>query len=139
MNFDELNAIVAKEAGINICPICGVPYEKYHSRQKTCGTDECKRLWRNRYFDERRRRLLAENPEEFRRYRREAEKKTRRKKREQELMRRNYKKMQSYWERQIDVKEHKIDGGLDYGKKQVEKTLAQVPKIDTSGFEKGEK
>ena len=136
MNFDELNEIIAREAGINICPICGTPFDKYHSRQKTCGTDECKRLWRNRYFEERRRRLLAENPEEFRRYRREAEKKTRRKKREKERMRRNYKKMQSYWERQIDVKERKIDGGLDYGKKQVEKTLEQVPKIDVSGFER---
>ena len=136
MNFDELNEIIAREAGINICPICGTPFDKYHSRQKTCGTDECKRLWRNKYFDERRRRLLAENPEEFRRYRREAEKKTRRKKKEKERMRRNYKKMQSYWERQIDVKERKIDGGLDYGKKQVEKTLEQVPKIDVSGFER---
>jgi hypothetical protein len=47
--------------------------------------------------------------------------------------------MQSYWERQIDVKERKLDGGLDYGKKQVEKTLAQVPKIDVSGFEKRDK
>lgn len=132
MNLDDLNEIITKEAGINICPVCGVPFEKYHSRQKTCGTKECKRLWRNKYYDERRRRLLAENPEEFRRYRREAEKKTRRKKKEQELMRRNYKKMQSYWERQIDVKEHKLDGGLDYGKKQMEKTLAQVPKIDVN-------
>lgn len=136
MNFDELNAIIAKEAGINICPICGVPFDKYHSRQKTCGSDECKRLWHNKYFNDRRKRLLAEDPEAFRRYRREAEKKTRRKKREKERMRRNYKKMQSYWERQIDVKEHKIDGGLDYGKKQVEKTLAQVPKIDVNIGEK---
>ena len=136
MNFDDLNDIVAKEAGVNICPICGVPYEKYHSRQKTCGTDECKKRWHNNYYNDRRRRLLAEHPDEFRRYRREAERKTRRKKKEAELMQRNYKKMQSYWERQIDVKERKLDGGLDYGKKQVEKTLAQVPKIDVSGFEK---
>lgn len=139
MNFDQLNDIIAKEAGINICPICGVPFEKYHSRQKTCGTEECKRLWRCRYFDERRRRMLAENPEEFRRYRREAEKKTRHKKREQELMRRNYKKMQSYWERQLDkdLKIRETEGEFDYGKKQVEKTLAQVPKIDVSEFMKG--
>lgn len=139
MNFDELNAIIAKEAGINICPICGVPFDKYHSRQKTCGSAECKRLWHNKYFRDRRKRLLTEDPEAFRAYRREAEKKTRRKKKEKERMRRNYKKMQSYWERQIDVKERKLDGGLDYGKKQVEKTLAQVPKIDTNGFEKREK
>ena len=136
MNFDLLNEIIAKEAGVNICPICGIPYEKYHSRQKTCGTEECKRLWHNRGVEERRRKMLAENPEEFRAYRREAEKKTRRKKKEKEMLRKNYKKMQSYWERQLD-KERRTDGGLDYGKKQVEKTLAQVSKIDVSGFEKG--
>lgn len=132
MNFDELNELVAREAGVSICPVCSVPFAKRNPRQKTCGSTECKRLWRNRYFEDRRRRMLAENPEEFRAYRRAAEKKTRRKKKERERMKRNYKKMQSYWERQIDVKEHKIDGGLDYGKKQIEKTLAQVPKIDVN-------
>ena len=132
MNFDELNEIVAREAGVSICPICSTPFVKYHSRQKTCGSEECKTKWHNNYYNERRRRLLAENPEEFRAYRREAERKTRRKKKEKERMRRNYKKMQSYWEKQIDVKEHKLDGGLDYGKKQMEKTLAQVPKIDVN-------
>lgn len=136
MNFDELNAIIEREAGVSICPVCGVPFDKYHSRQKTCGSDECKRMWHNKYFRDRRKRMLAEDPEAFRAYRREAEKKTRRKKKEKERMRRNYKKMQSYWERQIDVKERKLDGGLDYGKKQVEKTLAQVPKIDVNIGEK---
>ena len=82
---------------------------------------------------------MTEDIAGFREYRRVAQRKSRRKKKETELMQRNYKKMQSYWERQIDVKERKLDGGLDYGKKQVEKTLAQVPKIDVSGFEKGDK
>lgn len=136
MNFNTLNEIIERETGISICPICGVPFDKYHSRQKTCGSDECKRLWHNKYFNDRRKRMLAEDPEAFRAYRREAEKKTRRKKREKEMLRRNYKKMQSYWERQLD-KERRTDGGLDYGKKQVEKTLAQVPKIDVSEFMKG--
>ena len=56
-------------------------------------------------------------------------------------MRRNYKKMQSYWERQLDkdLKIRDAEDGLEYGKKQVEKTLAQVPKIDVSGFMKGKK
>ena len=137
MNFNTLNEIIEKETGVGICPICGVPFEKYHSRQKTCGSDECKRRWHNNYYNERRRRLLAEHPDEFRAYRREAERKTRKKKREKEMMRRNYKKLQSYWERQIDVKERKLDGGIDYGKKQMEKTLAEVPKIDVSEFMKG--
>lgn len=139
MNFDELNAIIVKETGVKICPICGVPFEGYHRRQKTCGTDECKRLYHNQYLREKRVQWMTEDIAGFREYRRVAQRKSRRKKKETELMQRNYKKMQSYWERQIDVKERKLDGGLDYGKKQVEKTLAQVPKIDVSGFEKGDK
>ena len=134
MNFDELNEIVAREAGVSICPICDVPFIKKHPRQKTCASSECKRAWRNQYFEDRRRRMLAENPEEFRAYRRAAEKKTRKKKKERERMSRNYKKMQDYWQRQEDIKLHETDGGIDYGKHQVEKTLAQVPKIDVSGF-----
>lgn len=136
MNFDELNEIVAKEAGINICPICGVPYEKYHSRQKTCGTDECRRLWHNRYMDAQRKQQYAENADAFREYRREAQRRYRKKKRDKEVANKNYARIQAYWQRQAELREYKLDGGLDYGKKQVEKTLAQVPKIDVSGFEK---
>lgn len=138
MNFEVLDEIVARNSMVNICPICGTPFRKFHSRQKTCGAEECKRLWRCRYYERRRKKKLAEDPEAFREYRREAEKKTREKKKEKEMMRKNYGKMQSYWERQLD-KELKIrdaEDGNSYGKKQVEKTLAQVPKIDVSGFER---
>jgi len=141
MNFDALDEIIAKNAMVHICPICGTPFREYHRRQKTCGTEECKRLWRNRYYEERRRKKLSEDPESLRAYRREAEKKTREKKKETEMMRRNYKKMQSYWERQLDteLKMEEAEDGHEYGKKQVEKTLAQVPKIDVSEFMKGKK
>ncbi len=138
MNFDELNKIVAEKAGLHICPICGIPFSPYHSRQKTCGTDNCKRLYHNKYCDSRRRMNLSEHPEEFRAYRREAERKYRRKKREKEAMARNYDKLEAYWEKQGELKAQLLDGGLDYGKRQVEKTLAQVPKIDVSGFERRE-
>lgn len=134
MDFKVLDEIIAKNSMVHICPVCGTPFREYHSRQKTCGTEECKRMWRNSYYEKRRRTKLAEDPEGFRAYRREAEKKTREKKKETEMMRRNYKKMQSYWERQLDAKlkmEEKEDG-REYGKKQVEKTLAQVPKIDVN-------
>lgn len=137
MNFDELNEIVAKEAGVSICPICGTPFKKFHSRQKTCGSDECKRAWHNQYYNERRRRLLAENPEEFRAYRREAERKYRRKKRSAEMADDNYKKLEDYW---LNRAERRIEtDGLEYGKKQAERTLASVPKIDVSGFKKENK
>ena len=55
------------------------------------------------------------------------------------MMRRNYNSLEDYWTRQAAEEDRVLDGGVEYGKKQVEKTLAQVPKIDTSGFEKREK
>lgn len=136
MNFDALDEIIKKNTNLNVCPICGTPFRPYHSRQKTCGTEECKRIYRNKSSEERRRSKLAENPEEFRAYRREAERKCRKKKREKEVANKNYARIQAYWQRQAELREYKLDGGLDYGKRQVEKTLAQVPKIDVSGFEK---
>jgi len=138
MNFDELNKIVAAEAGLHICPICGTPFTPYHSRQKTCGADNCKRLYHNKYCDSRRRKSLEEAPEAFREYRRNAERKYRKKKKGREAMARNYDKLEEYWEKQGKLKEQILDGGLNYGKRQAEKTLALVPKIDVSGFERRE-
>lgn len=134
MNFDALDDIIRKNTNLNICPICGTPFRQYHSRQKTCGAEECKRRWNNIRSDKHRRRRLAEDPEAFRAYRREAEKKTRKKKKERELVGKNYDTIEEYWQRQAETREHNLDGGLDYGKRQAEKTLAQVPKIDVSGF-----
>lgn len=137
MNFNTLNEIIEKEAGVSICPICGIPYEKYHRNQKTCGTDECKRLWHNRYQEERRRKMLAEKPDEFREYRREAQRKTRQKKRKAKVVDGNYQKLENYW---IDKANRRIEtDGLEYGKKQMERTLADIPKIDVSGFGKDKK
>lgn len=141
MNFDALNEIIRKNLpkGLDICPICGCPFRPYHSRQKTCGTEECMRAWHNKYLEESRRDKLTNSPEEFREYRRDAMRKHRKKKKEAEIMRRNYNSLEDYWTRQAAEEERVLDGGVEYGKKQVEKTLAQVPKIDTSGFEKREK
>ena len=134
MNFDELNEIVAKEAGVYICPICGIPYEKYHSRQKTCGTDECKRLWHNRYVDARRKEMREIDVEAYREYRREAQRKSRQKKRKAKVAEMNLEKIASHW---VNKNDRVLEtGGHEYGKKQVEKTLASVPKIDVSGFGK---
>lgn len=130
MNFDELNEIVAREAGVNICPICGIPYEKYHSQQKTCGTDECKRLWHNKYMRANRKQKYKENADAFREYRREAQRKSRRKKRKTELVDKSYQQLENYW---LDKANRHIEtDGLEYGKKQMARTLAQVPKIDVN-------
>lgn len=134
MNFDELNRIVAEEAGINICPICGTPFDKYHARQKTCGTDECKRLYKNQYLKDRKARLMREDVEAFREKRREAQRKSRRKKRRKEVADENYQKMQEYWASQAE--RHIETDGLEYGKRQMERTLASIPKIDVNIGEK---
>lgn len=137
MNFDELSKIVAEEAGVDICPICGVPYKKRHPSQKTCATEECKRQWRRDYYKDNRKKRIKEDAEAFREYRREAMRKYRHKKRNVEIADGNLAKMQDYWERQS--KRHVETDGIDYGKRQMERTLAQVPKIDVSGFGKERK
>ncbi len=137
MNFDELNAIVAEQAGVDICPICGTPFSKYHSRQRTCGTEECKRLWKNKYLRERRDRLIAEDKEAFKMAHAEAQRKSRHKKKEVERIARNYARIQEHWDRVTEFNKVVADHGFDYGKHQMAKTLAQVPKIDVSGFTKG--
>lgn len=137
MNFDALDEIIAKNTDLHFCAICGTPFRPYHRRQKTCGTEECKRAWNNMRYSNRRKRLLSENPEEFRAYRREAERKSRRKKRNTKLADDNYQKLESYW---LNKADRRIEtDGLEYGKKQAERTLASVPKIDVSGFRKGDK
>lgn len=137
MNFDELNEIVAKEADVNVCPICGTPFKGYHKGQKTCGTDECKRLYKNNYLRERRKRLMEEDIEAYRKHRREAQRKSRRKQRELELAEKNLEKAQEYWDKRAE--RHIETDGIEYGKKQMERTLAMIPKIDVSGFGKEQK
>lgn len=136
MNFDELSEIVAKEAGVDICPICGTPYHRRHPHQKTCATDECKRLYKNQYLREYRKRLMETDIEGFRKYRADAQRKSRHKKKNLDIAEENFMRMQDYWKRQED--RHIDTDGIDYGKKQMERTLAMIPKIDVSGFEKGE-
>ena len=136
MNISELNDIITNETGICICPVCGTPYEKYHSRQRTCGAEECKRLWHNKYLRERRERLIAEDKDAYNRYHTIAQRKSRQKKRNMERADESLRKAQEYWER--FEKRHATDkpDGKGYAERQIERTLSQVPKIDVSGFGK---
>lgn len=141
MNFDELNAIVAKEAGVDICPICEVPFHRRDARQKTCGADECKRLWKNKYLRERRLRLIAEDKELFNFRHAEAQRKSRHKKREEQIARENA-RSDTISTENIERLESLIvmrTPASEYAEQQKAKTLAQVPRIDVSGFEKREK
>ena len=132
MNFDELSKVLTDE-GLNICPICGTPFEKYHSRQKTCGSEDCKRAYHNRYLKERRERLIAEDRDGYNIIHAEANRKYRNKKRNAEIADKNLELMQEHWQNQLKIK-NAVDeeDGIYYGKRQMEKTLAMIPKIDTN-------
>lgn len=134
MNISELEKIIEEQTGNKICPICGTPFKPYHSRQKTCGTEECKKLHHNMYLKERRERLIAEDREAFNRAHALAQWKSRQKKKAKEQSERNYDKIQQHWERFVDSE--KSVSGIDYGKRQAEKTLASIPKIDVEAFMK---
>ena len=134
MNFDELNEIVAKEAGVDICPMCGIPFHRRDARQKTCGASECKRLWKNKYLRERRLRLIAEDKELFNFRHAEAQRKSRRKKRAKQIALEDA--------RQDTISEKSIERleslfvmktpADEYAERQMAKTLANIPKIDVN-------
>ena len=132
MDFDELSKILHEEAGINVCPICGTPYDKRYKQQKTCGNEECKRLYKNKYLRERRERLIAEDREAYNKKHADANRKYRNKKRDAEVVDRNLQKLQDHWERVAGIPDEGADDGFYYGKRQMAKTLAMIPKIDVN-------
>ena len=132
MNFDQLNEIVAKEAGVDICPICETPFRRRDARQKTCGTNECKRLWRNKYLRERRLRLIAEDKELFNFRHAEAQRKSRRKKRAQQIASEDV-ATDTMSAEEIDRLESLFvmrTPADEYAERQRAKTLAGIPKIN---------
>lgn len=138
MNFDSLGKIISDEAGVDICPICDTPFYKRDARQKTCGTNECKRLWKNKYLRERRLRLIEENKELFNARHAEAQRKSRQKKRAEKIASeitepdtmsmKNIKRLESLFVMQEPADE--------YAERQKAKTLALVSKIDVNLEEK---
>lgn len=134
MNILDLEKIIEEQTGNKVCPICSTPFKPYHSRQKTCGDPECKRRYHNEYLRERTKILKDEDREAFNKYHAAANKKYRRK---QKFLR-ELDELQEYMKEQTILAEtinEKVTG-IDYGKKQAEKTLASVPKIDVEGFMK---
>lgn len=133
MNFDELSKIVADEAGVSICPICGSPFKKYHSRQIICSSPDCKKTYRADYFKKRTARIREEDVDSFRKKHNEAQKRYRQKRKENKAIDDNLKKTQEYWERRKQALEPKEESdGKGYAQQQIEKTLSQIPKIDVN-------
>ena len=132
MNFDELSNILNEQAGINVCPICGTPFDKRYKQQKTCGKDECKREHKKLYMRERRRKLIEGDRELYNKYHAEAQRKYRNKKKGKEVVEKNLDKVEEYWENYKGERKGVVVEKSDYGKRQMEKTLAMIPKIDVN-------
>lgn len=130
MNIKELEAALA-EKGLTICPICGTPFKPYHSNQKSCASPECKQALKRERAREWREKKKAEDIIAWRAYRAEATRKTRHKKRSVERAEERLEKLEEYTKR-IEEQDKRLEDGINYGKRQAEKTLAQVPKIDVN-------
>ena len=126
MRLEELTEILNKEAGITCCPICATPFKAYHSRQKTCGSPECKKVYNSRHVSESAKTKRRESPEDYRKYKREQMMRYRRKQAFAEKL----DETEEYWKGRSEVNDRIV--GLDYGRRQAEKTLSNVPKIDTN-------
>lgn len=130
MNFEELSEIISENTSLAVCPICGMPYRRYRSTQKTCAEPDCQKAWHNEYAKRRKKQLREENPELYKQKKREREQRYRDKKKAVEQAE---KKIEIYEQAAARIEElNKNVTGIDYGKRQMEKTLALVPKIDVN-------
>ena len=130
MNFDDMSKLIAEKTGQSVCVVCGMPFKPRKKGQKTCGNEDCQREWRKKYQQERQRKLREEDPERWKAYHREAQKKSRNKHRNIDYVDAKYRSIEERY-RIIEEKNKNITG-VDYGKRQAERTLASVPKIDVN-------
>ena len=132
MDLNSIEQVLAAETNLRICPICGTPYKPYHSRQKSCGSPECKREVHNAYCRARRKKLMEEHPEEFRAYRAKAMRKYRAKLKGIEDREKELSRLSEQWKKQQKFDEYITAHGHEYGKLSAQKILEKVPKIDVN-------
>ena len=136
MDINKIETTLREESGIGVCPICGVPFKPYHSRQKTCGNSECKRIYHIESVKARTEKLRSESPDEYNRYRRECSRRARAKKKSLRIRESQLKDMAERWGKQSEFDNKISEYGLEYGKRSAEKVLSTVPKIDVTAFMK---
>lgn len=127
MDLNELTKILSDKDGLYICTVCNTPFSPRNSRQKTCGSPDCKRIHHSRYVTEYGRTKREANREAMREYNKLKMRKYRKK---QKLLD-EYDNQIDYWEERAREKNDNVTG-LDYGKRSAEKLLAKVPKIDVT-------
>lgn len=124
--FEFMQEVFDQSNGARICPYCGTPYAPYHSRQKTCGREECKTRHHREYTKRWTEEKMRTNPEQIRASKRQYMRRKRRWEKAEQRMEKLEKYADSI-ERQDDAV-----AVLNYGDRQKERTLAQVPKIDVN-------
>lgn len=132
MNLTELETILSKKSGNRFCPICDTPFKPHHSRQKTCGSPECKKRYHAEYVKNYNSKLRKDNPELTRKRTRESMRKFRAKQRAVENRNDELGRQQEYWEKRAEFERKIAAYGDKYGEVQAQKILERVPKIDTS-------
>ena len=137
MNLTELESILSEQSGNKFCPICATPFKPHHSRQKTCGSPECKKTYHAEYVKKYNHRLRKENPELTRKRTRESMRRFRAKQKAVDARNDDLGKQQEYWEKRAEFDKKIAEYGDKYGEVQAKKILEQIPKIDTSMGEKG--
>lgn len=128
MSLDKLKELIETSTDLKICCICGMPFKPRHSRQKTCGSPECKTAHHNNYSKAYQKKMRQTDPEVAKAYHREVQQRYRKKKRDAKAMMKKITEIRDDWEKATKPDED----GLNYGKRQAEKLLQSVPKIDVS-------
>lgn len=134
MKLDEIEIALQKESGLKMCVICGMPFRPYHSRQKTCGSAECKRAHHINCVIARTERIKRERPNEYKAFRRECSRRARAKKKALKARETQLKALAERWEKQKEFDDKISKYGIEYGKRSAEKVLSTVQKIDVEAF-----
>lgn len=132
MNLTELESILSEQSENKFCPICATPFKPHHSRQKTCGSPECKKAYHAEYVKNYNRRLRKEHPYETRERKRESMRKFRARQKAVEDRNDELGRQQEYWEKRAEFEQKIAKYGDKYGEVQAQQILERVPKIDTS-------
>lgn len=132
MNLNEIEKILANSTGIRTCEICGLPFRPYHSRQKTCGSPDCRKASHAESARAKAEERKRDDPEGYREKRRSSSKRSRQKRKRLENREAQLKEIAVRWEKQQNLGEKIAEYGDRYGEVSAQKVLATVPKIDVN-------
>jgi len=127
MDIKELTALLEEQnPDIKHCPICDMPFKPYHSRQKTCGNEECRKAHKREYYAK-----WKDGNEEAKLKHRYATWKYMQKVRKRKADERNADAIEEHWRKQKEFDEKVKAYGDRYGEIQKQKTLQSVERIKT--------